>query len=77
MIPKLFDEIRRKCLMKHSICRYEKNATYVNSMVFHKFRYHGILLPKLFSPTVRKKCSRDREKFLKFEAEGQEFAKIF
>ena len=36
---------------------------------------NGILLPKLFWPTVRKKCAsllRD----LKFEAEGREFAKI-
>ena len=32
---------------------------------------YGILLPKLFWPTVRKKCSGDREKLLKFEAEGQ------
>ena len=31
-------------------------------------------LPKLFRPTVRRKCSSDREKHLKFEAEGQEFA---
>ena len=30
----------------------------------------GILLPKLFWPTVRKKCSSDGEKLLKFEAEG-------
>ena len=37
---------------------------------------HGILLPKLFWPTVRKICSIDREKILKFEAEGREFAKI-
>ena len=37
---------------------------------------NGILLPKLFWPTVRKKCSTDREKDLKFEAEGQEFANI-
>ena len=29
----------------------------------------------LFWPTVRKKCCSDREKLLKFEAEGQEFAK--
>ena len=36
----------------------------------------GILLPKLFWPTVRKNCSSDREKLLKFEAEGWEFAKI-
>ena len=34
---------------------------------------NGILLPKLFWPTVRKNCSSDR---LKFEAEGGEFAKI-
>ena len=38
---------------------------------------NGILLPKLFWPTVRKNCSRDREKSLKFEAEGREFAKKF
>ena len=36
----------------------------------------GILLPKLFQPTVRKNCSTDREKLLKFEAEGREFAKF-
>ena len=37
----------------------------------------GILLPKLFRPTVRKKCSSDQEKLLKFEAEaeGPEFSK--
>ena len=35
-----------------------------------------ILLPKLFWPTVRKNCSSDRDFFLKFEAEGREFAKI-
>ena len=37
---------------------------------------NGILLPKLFWPTVRKKCSSDREKHLKFEAEGRKFAKF-
>ena len=37
---------------------------------------NGILLPKLFWSTVRKNCSSDREKHLKFEAEGREFAKI-
>ena len=35
--------------------------------------HNSILLPKLFGPTIRKNCSRDRENFLKFEAEGQEF----
>ena len=33
----------------------------------------GILLPKLFWPTVRKNDSSDQEKLLKFEAEGREF----
>ena len=37
---------------------------------------NGILLPKLFRPTVRKNCSSDWEKLVKFEAEGREFAKI-
>ena len=41
-----------------------------------KLQINGILLPKLFWPAVRKKCSSDREKLLKFEAEGREFAKI-
>ena len=36
---------------------------------------NGILLPKLYRPTVRKNCSTDGEKLLKFETEGQEFAK--
>ena len=36
----------------------------------------GILLPKLFWPTVRKNCSSDREKLLKFESKGREFAKV-
>ena len=37
---------------------------------------NGILLPKLFWPTVRKNSSSDWEKLLKIEAEGQEFAKF-
>ena len=41
----------------------------------HMIEY-GILLPKLFRPTVRKNCSSDLEKLLKFEAEGREFAKL-
>ena len=36
---------------------------------------NGILLPELFWLTVRKKCSSDWEKLLKFDAEGREFAK--
>ena len=37
---------------------------------------NGILLPKLFCPTVRKNCSSDREKLFEFEAEGREFPKF-
>ena len=36
---------------------------------------NGILFPTLFWPTVGKNCSIDREKNLKFEAEGREFEK--
>ena len=36
---------------------------------------NGILLPKMFWPTVRENCFSDWEKLLKFEAEGPEFAK--
>ena len=39
-------------------------------------RKNGILLPKLFLPIVRKKCSSDQGKLLKFKAEGPEFSKI-
>ena len=37
--------------------------------------WNGILFPKLFWPSMRKKYSIDQENLLKFEAEGQEFAK--
>ena len=36
-------------------------------------KLNGILLTKLFWPIVGKNCSSDREKPLKFEAEGQKF----
>ena len=36
----------------------------------------SVLLAKWFCPSVRKKFSSDREKCLKFEAEGREFAKF-
>ena len=34
----------------------------------------GILLSKCFRPTVKKKCSSEREKLSEFKAEGREFA---
>ena len=57
-----------------------KNEIETDAFLFQKLFWptvrDGILLPNMFWPTVRKKCSSDREKLLKFEAEGQEFAKI-
>ena len=41
-----------------------------NSVLFG----NGTSLLKFFWHTMRKKCSSDREKLLKFEAEGWEFA---
>ena len=38
--------------------------------------FPGILLPKLFWPTVRKNCFSDQEIFSKFEGGGQEFVKV-
>ena len=38
---------------------------------------NGILLPKLFWPTMRNNCSSHREKLLRFEAEGREFEFFF
>ena len=35
------------------------------------------MLPKLFSPIARKKCSSDQEKLLKFDAEGRELCAFF
>ena len=50
-----------------------KQEKIVKSLNIFDLARNGILLPKLFWPTVRKNCSSDREKPLKFEAEGQEF----
>ena len=62
-----------------SICRILELAPFFD--ILHKDIYskkvkNGILLPKLFWPTVRKNCSSDRENFLEFELEGggREFA---
>ena len=50
--------------LNRDLYKWRSSVTYTN----------GILLPKLFWATVRKNCSSDREKLLKFEAEGLEFA---
>ena len=56
------------------LCR--KSWLWQQRSIFFPLLISGILLPKLFWPTVRKNCSSDWEKHLKFEAEGREFAKI-
>ena len=59
----------------HSIFSLFSNINHLGCLTWKNVRNnHGILLPKLFWPTVSKKCSSDREKPLKFEAEGREFA---
>ena len=47
----------------------------VQVFFFQKFK-KLFLFPKLYLPSVRKNCSSEREKLLKFETDGQEFAKI-
>ena len=51
------------------------HTQYFSSQRSDNLSENSILLTKLFWPTVRKNCSSDREKLLKFEAEGWEFAK--
>ena len=54
---------------------YGKNVCFLSPMVY--FAILRNLLPKLFWPIVRKNCSSDREKLLKFEAEGRESLEQF
>ena len=46
-----------------------------NCRLFYLYINDNLLL-KLFLPTARKKNSSDLEKCLKFQTEGQEFAKF-
>ena len=62
----------RGCLKQYPMALGNKKT----NIFYGELICSGILLPKLFWPTVRKHCSSDREKLLKFEAEGWEFAKI-
>ena len=88
-VPFLFDKKNPICFLYTQVLRDSiscfllnslpmKNALEVlaklteNKMLLLKWR-NGILFRKLFWPTVRKNCSSDREKLLKFEAEGREF----
>ena len=70
---------REKCLI-YWFWLYKVVKDYFFFQIFVAFseylNLNGILLPKLFWPTVRKNCSSDREKLFKFKTEGQEFAKF-
>ena len=50
-----------------------------NNSYHYNINSNGIISPKLFWPTVRRNCSSDWEKLLKFEfeAEGWEFSKFW
>ena len=61
---------------EHSLRFSGKKISKLKNIKLFKLFANGILLPKLFRPTVRTNCSSDREKLLKFEADGWEFAKF-
>ena len=62
-------------ILKIDVCKSSPFISFL--LVLHNLEgNNGILLPKLFWPTVRKICSYDPQKLLKFKAEGREFAKI-
>ena len=68
----------RKQKPPHRKRKWRKNQIQVNFVKTPRlFQKNCIFLSKLFWPTVRKNCPSDQEKLLKFEAEGQEFAKIY
>ena len=52
-----------------------KEKDFLNNLTKKLQGGNGILLSKLFWPTVRKSCSSDGENRLKFEVEGREFVK--
>ena len=68
-----FPNIKAEFLEKHRYSLPNYWVQFENLPLYCEF---GILLPKLFSPTVRKNCSSDPKKLLKLEAEGREFAKF-
>ena len=47
---------------EHSVRFSGKRISKLKNIKLFKLFANGILLPKLFRPTVRKKCSSDREK---------------
>ena len=58
------------------------SSVFLHRQSFQKFGYRNgklvnwYFVTKIVLTTVRKKCSSDREKLFKFQAEGREFAKF-
>ena len=67
----------QNCAIKGSYVSWEKNYPGHMAWLIFFLRIYGILLAKLFWPTMRKNCSSDWEKLLKFKTEGWEFAIIW
>jgi hypothetical protein len=57
------------------IMTYEVSCTPNGLFAIFFWPWFWYFVTKLFWPNVRKNCSSDCEKLLKFEAEGQDFAK--
>ena len=77
MIPscqKMISDNRYFYYMPSLFSKYCRSVSWKLNRFLIKLDRNGILLPKLFRLTVRKNCSSDREKLLKFETEGWEFA---
>ena len=75
----LFHVSKCRCIAYSTVVIFSNDIDWSNLQKFasvncQQFLINGILLSKLFWPTVRKNC--DREKLLKFETEGWEFAKF-
>ena len=61
-VKSLYDKIDVHALLIH--CYFTIDDSRSSTVVFKKIhRRNYILLPKLFSPTVRKNCSSDRESY--------------
>ena len=76
-LKKSYESLRHKAIWSSEVWRTYKPVKTVHFMAKSSINYrNGILFLKLFWPIVRKNCSRDWEKLLKFEVEGRELAKL-
>ena len=73
MFARLLGKFLAKWDSFNTICTFELAFDKSHVLVMIEDSKCGILLPKLFWPSVRKNCSSDWEKPLKFKAGGREF----